>query len=163
MQRVIIKYGVYGGIISIALGLINWFTVAQAFGPIVSQTVGWLTIIVSLMCVPLGIRYYRDRINGGNLSFGRGFHIGMGITSIFTLISFFYSVLFFVIAGDSFDEWSRRGMSEAEIVQLEARMAQAPEFVSTPWFQALLLAISILLIGLFICLVSSLMLKRSTN
>ncbi|MCO6512119.1 MAG: DUF4199 domain-containing protein [Aridibacter famidurans] len=161
MNNYTLRYGIAGGIVSIALGLLNWFTVAQWFGPIPSQTVGWLSIILSLMCVPLGIRYFRDKLNDGNVSFGQGFRIGFGITFVVSALMYFYSALFFIFQGEEFIEWTKRGLSTAEVAAYEQQIAQTPAWVYTPWVQAFLLFVSIMLIGLVITAISSLILKRS--
>lgn len=163
MKNYVLKYGLIAGIINITLGLSNWFTIAQAFGPSISQTVGYLSMVLSLMCIPLGIKYFRDKINNGNVSFAKGFRVGLGITLIASVITFFYSALFFVFAGDSFDEWSKKGLSASELEAYELRLVQTPDFVFTPWFQGLILFLSVFMIGSIINLISSLVLRRSTN
>ncbi|HUF03182.1 MAG TPA: DUF4199 domain-containing protein [Aridibacter sp.] len=161
MNNYILRYGIGGAIVSIALGLFNWFTVAQWHGVTASQTVGWLSIILSLMCIPLGIRYFRDKLNKGRVSFGEGFRTGLGITFVVSVLMYFYSALFFIFQGDEFIEWTKRGLSPSEIAAYEQQIAQSPAWVYTPWFQAFLLFVSILLIGVVITAISSLILKRA--
>ena len=161
MPNYVLRYGLIGGSISIALGLINWFTIAQSYGPKVSQTIGYLTVILSLMCIPLGIRYFRDKHNGGTITFSKGFRIGLGITTIFSLMTFLYSVLFFVFAGDTFDQWTKKGLSKTELIEMQRRMEETPDFALTPWFQALILFVTVFLIGVVVNLLSCLILKRS--
>ncbi len=163
MKNYVVRYGVFGGVLSIALGLINWFTVAQAYGPASSQVLGYLSIILSLMCVPLGIKYFRDKLNNGKVSFGKGLKIGLGISLVASLINFLYGMLFFVFAGESFQEWNKQGLSETELKALQMQMEQTPDFILTPWFQGLVLGVSVFLIGLVISLISSLILKHSTT
>ncbi len=161
MKKITFRYGIVGGCISITFGLINWFTISQYYGPASSQIVGYLTIIISLMCVPLGIRYFRDNLNGGAISFSKAMKVGLGITTIFTTVTFLYSMLFFLFAGDDFETWRRKGLSDKELAVLDAQMVQTPDFVFTPFFQGLVLALSVFLIGVIINFVSSLALKRS--
>ncbi len=161
MKNYVIRYGLIGGSISIGLGIINWFTISQWYGPTVSQAVGWLSIIFSLMCVPLGIKYYRDKLNNGSVSFGKGFGIGTGIALVASVAIFIYSMLFYAFAGDSFDEWSKQGLSENELIELQKQMEQTP-VVYSDWFQSLILTISVFIIGMIINLISNLVLKRTT-
>ncbi len=162
MKNYILRYGLIGGSISIVLGLTNWFTVAEWYGPTVSQVIGWISITLSLMCVPLGIKYYRDKLNHGSVSFGKGFRIGIGITFVVTVVIFIYSVLFYLLAGDSYDEWRKRGLSEAEVLELEAQIAQGPDFLYSFWFQGFALMFSVFIIGMIVNLISNLVLKRTT-
>ena len=160
MKHIIIKYGLWGGLISIALGLINWFTVAQVYGPKISQVIGYLTIILALLCVPLGIKYHRDQINGGNLPFAMGFKIGLGITSLFSALTFLYCFIFFTVAGDDFRAWNERFLTPAELQTWQQEMAEAPAFVVTPWFQSLILVVTVFIIGMVINLISVMILRR---
>ena len=162
MKNYILRYGVIGGTINIALGITNWFTVAR-LGPTISQAIGWITIILSLMCIPLGIRYFRDKLNNGAVAFGEALKIGLGITFIYTVLSAIYSVVFFILAGDSFKNWQKRGLSEAELQAFERQLEQTPEIMQSPWFQALILFIMIFIIGLIVTLISSLILKRNSG
>ena len=156
-----IRFGVVGGLISITLGLLNWFTVAQAYGPRASQIIGYLTVVLALMCIPLGIKYYRDRKNHGQISFGEALKIALGITVVFAIVSYLYSLIFFWLAGDRFEDWRNQGMTEAERYDLQQKMLDAPSFVNAPWFQSLILFISILLIGIVISLLSAALLRQS--
>lgn len=160
MKNYMVRYGLIGGCVSIALGLLNWFTVAR-YGPTVSQTVGWLSIILALMCVPLGIKYFRDKLNDGRISFTKGMKVGLGIAAIASIVNAVYATLFFVFSGDSFEEWSKQGLSESELIAYEAQMAQTPDFALTPWFQGIVFFFIVFLIGAIISLISALILRRS--
>jgi len=131
------------------------------FGYNASEIFGYLSIILALLCIPLGIRYFRDKLNDGMVSFGEGFKIGMGITIVTSIIMFFYSMLFWVLAGDDFMKWREKVLTESELKQAQIQMAEMPDFVLSPWFQGLVMLLTVFLIGMIINLVSSLALKRS--
>lgn len=154
MRKFIIRYGLIGGLTSMVLGLLNWFFIARTLGFAASQWVGYLSIVVSLMCIPLGIKYFRDKLNHGVVSMGQSFRVGMGITLVASLVMFIYSMLFFIIAGDNFDQWKEQGTTQDQ-------MTDIPEFATTFWFQGLIMFITVLLIGFIINLGSSLVLKRN--
>lgn len=160
MKNYILRYGLIGGTISIAIGIINWLTIAQWYGQAVSQIFGWLTITLSLLCIPMGIKYFRDKLNNGSVSFSKSFGIGTGIAFVASTVIFIYSLLFYALAGEKFDEWTRKGLTEAEIVDLQARIDQTPDFIDVHIFQGLLLTISVFIIGLVINLISTLILKK---
>ena len=161
MKKFVLSYGLIGGCLLIGLGLFNWFVIAQMFGYNASEIFGYLSIILALLCIPLGIRYFRDKLNDGMVSFGEGFKIGMGITIVTSIIMFFYSMLFWVLAGDDFMKWRENVLPESELKQAQLQMAQMPDFVLSPWFQGLVMLLTVFLIGMIINLVSSLALKRS--
>jgi len=161
MKKFVLSYGLIGGCLLIGLGLFNWFVIAQMFGYNASEIFGYLSIILALLCIPLGIRYFRDKLNDGMVSFGEGFKIGMGITIVTSIIMFFYSMLFWVLAGDDFMKWREKVLTESELKQAQIQMAEMPDFVLSPWFQGLVMLLTVFLIGMIINLVSSLALKRS--
>ena len=163
MKNFIIRYGVLGASVSIALGLINWFTVAQWYTVSASQAVGYLSIIFSMLCIPLGIKYYRDKLNKGTVSFSQAFKIGNAITLVAAVIKAIYSVLFFIVEGDDFEIWQRKGLTGAELEQFETEMANMPEYVMAPWFQGIVMFVMVFIIGFTINLISSLMLKKSDD
>ena len=96
MKKYILKYGIVGGLVSSLLGTLNWILIARPAGVSVSQTVGYLSIALSLVCIPFGVRYFRYHLNQGQVSFGQAFKIGMGITVVAGFVMAFHSILFFV-------------------------------------------------------------------
>ena len=161
MKKFVLRYGLIGGCLLIGLGLFNWFFIAQMFGYNASEIFGYLSIILALLCIPLGIKYFRDKLNDGMVSFGEGFKIGMGITIITSVIMFFYSMLFWVLVGDDFMKWREKVLTESELKQAQIQIAEMPDFVLSPWFQGLVMLLTVFLIGMIINLVSSLALKNS--
>ena len=161
MKNFVLRYGLIAGCLLIGLGLLNWFFIAQMFGYNASEIFGYLSMILALLCIPLGIKYFRDKLNDGMVSFGEGFKIGMGITIVTSIIMFFYSMLFWVLAGDDFMKWRENVLTESELKQAQLQMAEMPDFVLSPWFQGLVMLLTVFLIGMIINLVSSLALKNS--
>lgn len=161
MKNYILRYGLIAGCLIVGLGLFNWFFIAQMFGYDASEIFGYLSMILALLCIPLGIKYFRDKLNDGMVSFGEGFKIGMGITIVTSVIMFFYSMLFWVLAGDDFMKWREQVLTESELKQAQLQMAEMPDFVLSPWFQGLVMLLTVFLIGMIINLVSSLTLKNS--
>lgn len=163
MRKFIIRYGVLGASVSIALGLLNWFFIAPNYGPKLSESMGYLTIVISLLTIPLGIKYFRDKLNGGSVSFNEGFKIGIGITLIASVIMGLYGVLFFAIEGNDFIAWQQEWFTPEEIKQNQLRMATMPEYMQTPLFQGLVMFVMVFLIGAIIDLISALTLKRASG
>ena len=159
MQKFIVRYGLISGCLLIALGLVNWFLIAKQFGYDGSQTFGYLSMIVSLLTIPLGIKYFRDQLNQNNVSFGQAFKIGMGITAIPSIIMGLYSMLFFMLQGDEFLKWSEENFPPEEWADMQTQLAAMPEYVMTPWFQGIVMGVTVLLIGLFMTIISSLILR----
>ena len=161
MKRFIIRYGLIGSGVSIALGLFNWFFIAKPLGYDTSQFFGYLSIAIAMLCIPMGIIYFKNKLNGGIVSFGQGFKIGLGISAVTSIIMFFYGTLFFIIAGDDFVEWTKSGMTELELQEMQLQMETMPAYAMSPWFQGFTFGLLVFLIGMIINLVSSFVLKQA--
>lgn len=155
-----IKYGIAGGIISSILGTLNWLVIARPIGVVASQLVGYLSITLSLLCIPIGIRYFRDKLNAGKVSFIQGIKIGLGITCMAGLVMAIHSMLFFLFQKDEFIEWQKKGLDESALIAYNEQLAQMPDFAFAPWFQAIIMFTMVFLIGAAINLISSVVLKK---
>lgn len=160
MKKIILKYGIIGGVISSILGTLNWLLVAHSIGVQGSQIFGYISITLSLLCIPLGVRYYRDQLNNGRVSFGQSFKIGLGITVMAAIVMAIHSILFFIFQKDQFLDWQRKELSQAELMAFNEQLAQMPDFVYTPWFQGIVMFLMVFLIGAVVNLISALFLKK---
>ncbi|WP_353777715.1 DUF4199 family protein [Winogradskyella sp. 3972H.M.0a.05] len=163
MKKFVLRYGIIGASISIVLGLLNWFFIAPAYGPNLSESIGYLSITVSLLTIPLGIKYFRDKLNSGIVSFNEGIKIGFGITLISSLLMAIYGMLFFVIEGDDFRAWQQKWFTEAELQEAQVHMATMPEYMQSPAFQGVIMFLMVFLIGTIINLISTLALRSSNK
>ena len=163
MKNYIIRYGIIGGIISSILGTLNWIFFADALGVSGSQTMGYTSIAVSLLCIPFGVRYFKNEINNGTVNFGQAFKIGLGITSIAGIVMAIHSMLFFALQKDEFMEWQTKNLSDAELTAFNEQLAQMPDFAYTPWFQGIVMFVMVFLIGAIVNVISALVLKGSNN
>ena len=160
-QSFIVRYGIIGGLISLVLGLLNWWLIARPMGMTVSQTVGYLTIAFSLLCIPLGIKYFRDSLNAHSVRLWEAMKIGLGITMVAAVVMALYGFLFMVFAGESFDQWQRAEMTATQLQNYEQQLAAAPGVVGTAWFQGVVMFVMVTIMGAIITLISALVLKRN--
>ncbi len=159
MKNYVVRYGLYAGMTLIVLGLFNWFVIAPN-GYQVSQAFGYLSMVIALFTVPMAIKYFRDKLNDGFVSFGKGMKIGMGVTSITSLVMGIYSALFFYLQGDQFMEWSKQQLSAEEWAEAEAYMETMGSIAMSPLFQGFIMFLTVFFIGAIITLISALVLKR---
>ena len=160
MKKYILKYGIIGGLVSSVLGTLNWILIAQSVGVSASQAVGYLSITLSLLCIPFGVRYFRDQLNQGRVNFTQAFRIGLGITLIAGIVMAIHSILFFAFQKEEFMEWQVKDLSPAELAAFNEQLAQMPDFAFTPWFQGIVMFIMVFLIGAVVNVISALILKK---
>ena len=90
MTRIILIYGAVGALIVGSLmiwGMLSWTPeqMAGAEGMDNGLIVGYLTQIVALTTVFLGIKHFRDKERGGVVRFVPAFLVGLGISAVASL------------------------------------------------------------------------------
>lgn len=167
MRKTILKFGGYGFLTGIII-----FGIALTFGDGLSYTaqevIGYGSMIVSLSFIYFGIRHYRDQINDGEISFGKGLLIGLLISAFvglgIGLVDYLYTT---VINPDFSDQYLQRTLdiyesqfSGQELEAKKAELTKQMEDYGGSGFMATLMFITVVLIGLVISIISSLILQR---
>ncbi len=151
MKNTILKFGTYSGGIALLC-----FLAALYFGKgasfTVQEIIGYTTIVVALSFIYFGIKYYRDQKNNGHISIGKGIAIGLGIAAFaaagIAIADFIYTAY---INPDFFKEY-------AETMKAQGSQEPIPDYGSG--FMAMIMFITVMLIGLVISLISALLLQR---
>lgn len=101
MIRILSIYGVIAGLVVATPMLWTWLTLKPGDEPFGSVFVGYLTMIVALTMVFLGVKRHRDRTLGGVIRFLPAFGLGLAISLV---ASAFYVVAWEIcLAFGSFD------------------------------------------------------------
>ena len=167
MNKTVIKFSIYGFLAAIIL-----FLSALVFGENLSygaqEVLGYSSMVLSLIFVFFGIKNYRDKENGGTISFGKAFGIGMLITLFaalgFAIIDFVFTTY---LNPEFVDEYIGRLILDAEKTfsgdELVAKKAELEEYRKsmTSFAMALLMFATVILIGFIISLISSLVLHKN--
>jgi len=133
--------------------------------------VGYTSMLIAFSFVFVGIRNYRDKYNGGIISFGKAFKIGILIALIAStiyvivwLIAYFFFIPDYLdkFAGQMLDKLKANGASQLEIDKETKEMANFARMYKNPFFNAMMSYVEILPVGLVVTLISSLILKRKT-
>jgi len=174
MTRNIIIYGVIAGIIVSILMLASVNYISHCEGNVdydTSMLIGYASMLLAFSLVYVGIRNYRDKYNGGVISFGKAFKIGMLMVLIAStiyviawLIDYFVFIPDFAekYAANTLAELKASGASQLEIDKETKKMADFTRMFKNPFFNAMMTYIEILPVGLIVTLISSLILKRKT-
>lgn len=160
MKKIILKYGIIGGVISSILGSLNWLLIANSIGVQGSQAFGYISILISLLCIPFGIRYFRDKLNNEKVSLSQSLKIGSGITIMAAIVMAIHSALFFTFQKEEFIEWQRKDLNQTQLLAFNKQLEQMPDFSYEPWFQGIVMFFMIFLIGAVVNVISSLLLKK---
>jgi hypothetical protein len=175
MKTVILKFGLYAAACQIVLLIFShlfiWLSKSDYD---VQEIVGYATILASLSFVYFGIRYYRDRVNGGNISFLKALAIGLLIVLIpsvsFGLTNTLYVLLFDPHFYEKYAahelEQMRKSVPVAQLPASMKEMKKEVEFYKNPLVGFAVMFFTVAALGTVITLLSALILtrtKKATN
>jgi hypothetical protein len=172
MKKNIIIYGIIAGIVVSILMLTTVNYISHCEGSVdysTSMLIGYASMLIALSLVFVGIRNYRDKYNGGAISFGKAFKIGITIVLIAStiyvvawLIDYFFFIPDFLekTSSQMLDKLRASGASQMEIDKQTKEMANLAVMYKNPFFNAMMTYAEILPAGLIVTLISSLILKR---
>jgi hypothetical protein len=76
MKKTVLVFGVISGVV-IAAEMLAGLPFLEKLGQGSALILGYTTIVLAALLVPFGVRSYRDNVDGGKLTFGRGFVVGL--------------------------------------------------------------------------------------
>ena len=169
MKPVIFRYGIYATLAIVGLSAIHFFVLMPNTSWQNAEIAGYLTMILSMIFVFMGIRYYRDHVKNGVLSFGEGLKIGVLIVLIPSVFFGLFDILYTEVLNPSFfdDYYSHyvqkiKDSTPADQVAAKLKDLQdQKEMFGKPVFQFLLMAGTVFVIGFIVTIISALTLKRN--
>jgi hypothetical protein len=177
MTRIILIYGAVGALTVGSLmiwGMLSWTPEQMAGGGEGSMDsgliVGYLTQIVALTTVFLGIKHFRDRERGGVVKFLPAFLVGLGISAVASLG---WIIGWEIVLASGFDYQAlmnkmttqQAAASGATGAALEQKIAEGQAFMKlymeNPFVRLPITFIEMFPIGVIISLISALLLRNS--
>lgn len=134
-----------------------------------NDVVGYASMIAVFSLIFVGIKSYRDKYNGGIISFGQAFKTGLYITLIAsTMYVVVWLVEYYVFIPDFLDKYilhvlkeaGRKGATAEELKEKAAEMTNFKELYKNPLFVVLISFLEVFPVGLIVTFVSALILKR---
>jgi hypothetical protein len=174
MKKNIIIYGLIAGIVvSISmLSTVNYLSHCEGNVDYdTSLVIGYASMLIAFSLVFVGIHNYRNKFNGGVISFGKAFKIGSVIVLIAStiyvaawLIDYFYFIPDFAekYSAQTLAKLKASGASQVKIDEQTKEMANFARMYKNPFYNAMMTYAEILPVGLVVTLISSLILKRKT-
>lgn len=168
MKKIVLTYGVISGLVSAALMLATVPFMDQ-IGFDHGELAGYSAMLLAFLFVFFGVKQFRDRQQGGSITFGRAFAVGLMITLISSL---FYVGAWMIVSstmmpdfGDKYaaytiDKARRDGKSEAEVQALSNQMAEFQKMYANPLVKAAMTFVEPFPVGLLVTLVSAATLRR---
>ncbi len=167
MRSTIFRYGLYGALVALALGIIQ-IIIFPKCNYQTQEVIGYLTILLSMVFVFTGIRHYRNHINNGVLSFGQGLKIGTLIVSIPSVFFGLFDILYAKVINPSwaedyynhYAEEIRKNTSPEKVQAALNKLQSQMEMFSNPVMEFIIMFATVFVIGFIVTLISSLSLMR---
>lgn len=165
MKNPVFRFGLIGGAIGLLLFFLPWLIWGTSIPFQTAEFIGYLTIFISLSVVYFGIRSYRETVNGGKLTFGQGMIAGAKISLFPSVVICIYTAIFFKVYGSEFQAYAedhyKKSMSAVEYEKFTAQMASMNEIYLNPFFQGLVMFLTVFVLGLVVAAISSAVLRRA--
>jgi hypothetical protein len=172
MKKIILRFGAYAALLELVIflliALIIWLSEPSHK---VQGYLGWVNLLLPLLFVYFGIRYFRDHFNKGELTFLTALKIGLLITLIpafaFALIE---TVFVIYIEPDFYErtfqydlEEHRKVLSPEAFSHKEKEVKEQLVLSNNPFFNFAMMMLMITALGAIVTSVSSLLLYRKTR
>jgi hypothetical protein len=166
MGRIIAVYGVIGGVI-VALGMLIGIMFSSDHGA-TGMIVGYLSMLVAMSMVFVGVRQYRDTVKGGLIGFWPALGVGLGIAGIASLFYvlawefYMYQTNYSFMAqyvSASLQTMKAEGASAAEIAKFSAEMKAFEAQYANPLFRMGITLSEIAPVAILVSLVSAALLR----
>jgi hypothetical protein len=113
MKKVVLTFGLISGAL-MAIFMFATMPFIDKIGFDKGLIVGYTNIVLAFILVFFGIRSYRENVNGGVVSFGRAFVIGILITLISSICYVIaWQILYHTLLPDFFDKYAAHAIEKA--------------------------------------------------
>lgn len=171
MTGILFRYGIIAGLIVGIPMLWRMLTASpNSTDPLGGMLVGYLTMLVALTAVFLGIKHYRDKVLGGAIRFLPAFGLGLGISAVACVLYVIAWEISMAYSDFDFIAWYSNYMVEAAKAkgaspeQLAKAVADARDFATSyadPMVRIPFTFIEMFPVGVLVSLISALVLKNS--
>lgn len=173
MLPLILRYGVIGGVIVAAPMLWRMFTVDPNHpgDPLGGMLIGYLTMLVALTTVFLGIKQYRDKVKGGVIRFLPAFGVGLAISAVACVLYVIAWEICMAFSPLDFSALYSQAMIDAvknkggTPDQIAKATADAHDFVvmyAKPYVRIPMTFVEMFPVGLLVSLISAAVLRKSS-
>ncbi len=171
MKKYVITFGIIAGIIVSAMMVYSITSCYNSLDFEGSEVIGYSSMIIAFSFVFVAVKNYRDKNNGGVISFGKAFRIGLFITLIASTIYvlvwlvYFYNFVpdfMYKYTSHAIEQAKESGLSAAELKAQTAQISGMSEMYKNPLFVVLFTYMEIMPVGIIISLIAALILKRKT-
>ncbi len=169
MRRYTLIFGSIAGVVLVLMMFLTMPFLGEDIDYDTAEWLGYISMIVALSAIFIGIKSYRDKESAGLISFGKAFKVGLFITLVASVFYVAGWILYINTAGTNFmDSYYQHSVEkiktsndpETEIQAKIADMEKWRELYKNPLIQIGVTFIEIFPVGLLITLISATILKK---
>lgn len=171
MKKNVLVFGLISGLVVstlMAISMVTMYNNPDAGHGGGSMIIGYLSMLVAFSLIFVAVKNYRDKQNGGVISFGKAFKIGLLIALIgSTMYVIMWALLYNFYMPDFMDRYcaqmienAKATSSPAKIQELTEQMNTQKEMYKNPLFFVLFTYFEIFPVGLIVSLITALILKK---
>jgi hypothetical protein len=168
MKKTILTFGLISGVFA-SLMMAATLPLEDKIGYDKSLVLGYTVIVLAFLMVFFGIRSYRDNNAGGQITFARGFAIGISITLIMCVCYVVsWEIIYFNFMHDFMDKYAARIIERAKASGASAAALQAQmdalnkqkQLYENPLYNSAMTFLEPFPVGLLITLISAAVLRK---
>lgn len=169
MVKTILPYGLVSGALTIGVGILSLsLSDGQSDHLGALEWLGYLTMIVALSAIFVGVKRYRDVELGGVITFGRAFAVGLGIAVTAGVVYVAVWEVNLAATDHAFigeytasllETKAASGASEAELAAFTTEMEEMRASYANPLFRIPMTFAEIFPVGLLISLIAAAVLR----
>jgi hypothetical protein len=168
MKRNVIVFGLISGLIITAFMVYGTLMCYNNADFDMGMAIGYASMIVAFSFIFVGVKNYRDKYNGGVISFGKAFKTGFYISLVAsTMYVVVWLIEYYVFIPDFMEKYTayvlEKEAAGGSVETSAADMEMYKEWYKNPLFVILLTYSEVLPVGLIISLISALILKRKPS
>ena len=170
MKKIVLVYGIIAGVVAGGVLLASMpFYSNGSLDMSNGAVVGYTSMVIALSLIFFAIRSFRDKQNGGKISFGKALAIGLLITLIASIVySLAWEVCYNTVAKDfmatysehALNELKASGATEEMINSSKVEMDAMTEMYKNPLVRFPMTMLELIPVGILISLICSLILKK---
>lgn len=172
MKKNVLVFGLISGAVVSIIMSISMITMSKnpdANHGASSMIIGYLSMLVAFSLIFVAVKTYRDKQNGGVISFGKAFKMGLLIALIgSTMYVITWAFVYNYYMPDFMEKYcaqmienAKATSTPAELQKLTDQLNTQKEMYKNPLFFVLFTYMEILPVGLIVSLISALILKRN--
>ncbi len=171
MKKNILVFGLIMG--ALHTGFMLWGAISCYNNPEQhsNDVVGYAALLLIMSLIFVGVKNFRDKYNGGAITFGKAFKVGLLISLVASTVYLVASIIYiYGFAPDFIDKYVQHVMFEAqrtgadakELAETAKSMAEFKESYKNPLFMMVSTLMEALGPGLIVTLITAAILRRKT-